>query len=43
MNVFVAVAEKHMNVCCDGLYMLHPGSGTSRECGPVGGGVAFLE
>jgi hypothetical protein len=28
---------------CDGLYMLGPGSGTIRSCGPVGGGVGLLE
>ena len=28
---------------CDGLYMLGPGSGTIRRCGPVGVGVALLE
>ena len=28
---------------CDGLYMLAPGSGTIRGCGPVGVGVALLE
>jgi len=26
---------------CDGLYMLGPGSGTVRRCGPVGVGVSF--
>ena len=28
---------------CDGLYMLSPGSGTIRRCGPVGVGVVLLE
>ena len=28
---------------CDSLYMLGPGSGTIRKCGPVGVGVALLE
>jgi hypothetical protein len=28
---------------CDGLYMLSPGSGVIRRCGPVGVGVALLE
>ena len=28
---------------CDGLYMLGPGSGTIRRCGPVRVGVALLE
>jgi hypothetical protein len=28
---------------CDGLYMLDPGSGTIRRCGPTGVGVALLE
>ena len=27
--------------CCDGLYMLGPGSGTIRRCGPVGVGVSL--
>jgi hypothetical protein len=27
----------------DGLYILSPGSGTFRKCGPVGIGVGFLE
>ena len=27
---------------CDRLYMLGPGSGTIRRCGPVGVGVALL-
>jgi hypothetical protein len=26
---------------CDGLYMLSPGSGTIRKCGPVGVGVSL--
>ena len=26
---------------CDGLYMLGPGSGTIRRCGPVGVGVSL--
>ena len=31
-----------INVCvCDGLYMLGPGSGTIRGCGPVGVGVSL--
>ena len=29
------------NGYCDGLYMLNPGSGTIRRCGPVQVGVAF--
>ena len=28
---------------CDGLYMLGPGSGTTRRYGPFGLGVALLE
>jgi hypothetical protein len=28
---------------CDGLYMLCPGSGTTRRCGPGGVGVALVE
>ena len=28
---------------CDGLYMLGPGIGTIRKCGPVRVGVALLE
>jgi hypothetical protein len=28
---------------CYGLYMLNPGSGTIRRCGPVGIGVDLLE
>jgi hypothetical protein len=28
---------------CDGLYMLGPGSGTIRRCGPVAVGVALLK
>ena len=31
------------NPKCDGLYMLDPGSGTIRRCGPDGVGVALLE
>jgi len=31
------------NACYDGLYMLGPGSGTIRGCGPVGVDVALLE
>jgi hypothetical protein len=29
--------------CRHGLYMLDPGSGIIRKCGPVGVGVALLE
>lgn len=33
-----------INICvCDGLYMLGPGSGTLKEYGPIGVGVALLE
>jgi hypothetical protein len=31
------------DISCDGLYMLGPGSGTIRRCGPVEVGVALLE
>lgn len=27
---------------CDGLYILGPGSGTIRRCGPFGVGMALL-
>ena len=37
---------KHEALCldpqCDGLYMLAPGSGTVRRCGPVGACIALL-
>jgi hypothetical protein len=33
--------EKIEHSSCDGLYMLNPGSGTFRRCGPVGIGVSL--
>jgi hypothetical protein len=32
-------SEERCIACCDGLYMLGPGSGTIRRRGPVGVGV----
>ena len=36
------VVHIHYDICY-GLYMLGPGSGTIKRCGPVGVGVALLE
>ena len=36
------VMEKENIFHCDGLYMLGPGSGTIRRCGPVGIPVALV-
>jgi hypothetical protein len=37
------IAAFNLNIWCDGLYMVGPGSGTISRCGPVGVGVALLE
>jgi len=42
MRIHVKEQESTLEYC-DGWYILGPGSGTIRRCGPVGVGVALLE
>jgi hypothetical protein len=35
--------KMNLQIACDGLYILGPGSGTIGRCGPVGIGMTWLE